>query len=77
MFKRFKKIIQAKMQQSDSYLKNRIRNCLESVFLLFYFILKNPLENFWWECISIIIQNTDMFLYLTDKTVSIIISYIV
>ena len=72
MFEKLKKLILAKMQQSDSYIQNRIRDCLESVFLVFHFILKNPLENFWWECISVIIQYADMFLYLTNKTVSII-----
>ena len=71
----FKKIIQTKIQENDSYLKNKIKNCLESVFLVFHFILKNPLENFWWECISIIIQHMDIFLYITDKTVIILISY--
>ena len=76
MFGQSKKLTQAKLQQNQQnnyFIRDRIKNCLESVFLVFHFILKNPLENFWWECISIIIQYIDMFLYLTNKTVSIII----
>ena len=75
MFGGFKKLIQAKIQKNDSFLRGQTKKLLESIYLVFYFMLKNPLENFWWECISIIIQYADMFLYLADKTVSIIILY--
>ena len=75
MFGGFKKLIQAKIQKNDSFLRGQTKKLLESIYLVFYFMLKNPLENFWWECISIITQNLDVFLYSTDRTVSIIISY--
>ena len=64
-----KKLIKAKIQPEDSGSKQKIRNCLEGVFLLFYKLLKNPLENFWFECISISIQYSDLLLYLIDRTV--------
>ena len=75
MLGELKKLIRIKIQQNNSFIRDLIKNSLESTFLLFYYLLKNPLENFWWECISIIIQYADMFLYLADKTVSIIILY--
>ena len=65
-----KKLMEAKILAEDSYFKKTIKSCLEGIFLLFYYLLKNPLENFWFECISISIQYSDMFLYLIDGTVS-------
>jgi hypothetical protein len=37
---------------------------------LFYFILKNPLDNIWWECISITIQYSQLLIFILDSTVS-------
>ena len=72
-----KKLMKAKMQIEDSYFSKAIKSCLEGIFLLFYHLLKNPLENFWFECISVSIQYFDMLLYLTDKTVCFSYNYII
>ena len=66
----YQKLIKAKIQEKDSYFKQVIKNCLERIFLLFYYLLKNPIENFWFECLNISIQYFDMLLYLVDRTVS-------
>ena len=65
-----KKLMQAKIREEESYFRQTIKNYLEGIFLLFYYLLKNPIENFWLECISISFQYFDMFLCLTEKTVS-------
>ena len=65
-----KKLMSVKIEEEDSYFNKAVKNFLEGTFLLFYYLLKNPLENFWFECISISIQYSDMFLYLADSTVS-------
>ena len=41
------------------------------LFTLFYFIMKKPLDNFWFECISILIQYFQMCIFIIDSTVSI------
>ena len=64
-----KKLIKAKIQKEDPKLKQKIETFLEGIFLFFYYLLKNPLKNFWFECISISIQYFDMLLYLVDRTV--------
>ena len=65
-----KKLIKKKIQAEDSYYKRKIKTCFEGIFLLFFYLLKNPLDNFWFECLSISIQYCDMLSYLIDKTVS-------
>ena len=73
----YQKLLKTKIKVEDSYFIRIIKSSLEGIFFLFYYLLKNPLENFWFECISISIQYSDMFLYLADRTVSTyIINYI-
>ena len=72
-----KKLIKAKIKEEKSYFNKKIESCLEGIFILFYYLLKNPLENFWFECLSISIQYFDMLLYLVDRTVSFPYNYII
>ena len=46
------------------------KNIFEAFYNLFDIILENPIENFWYECIGIIISYVQILLYLFDKTVS-------
>ena len=46
------------------------KNIFEAFYNLFDIILENPIENFWYECIGIIISYAQILLYLFDKTVS-------
>ena len=51
-----KKILDAKIIEKESKIEFKIQEILEGFFYTFYFILKNPLDNLWLECISLIIQ---------------------
>ena len=46
------------------------KNIFEAFYTLFDLILENPIENFWYEFIGIIISYVQILLYLFDKTVS-------
>ena len=65
------KIIKAHFQKKDSILFEKIEEFYEGFYALFYFILKNPLNNVWWECISLTIQYSQMLIFIINKTVSI------
>ena len=45
-------------------------NIIEYLFDLFDLILENPIDNFWYEFIGIIIGYSQILLYIFDKTVS-------
>ena len=47
-----------------------IKNIFEALYSLFDLILEDPIENFWYEGIGIIISYVQISLYLVDKTVS-------
>jgi hypothetical protein len=64
-----KKLLNAEIVKKESKVK--IKEFLEGVYELFYLILKNPLDNFWWECFSILIQYIQLMIFSLDEKVSI------
>lgn len=64
------KIIKAQIKKKESQFIKKIEEFYEGIFILFYFILKNPNDNFWWECISIILQYSQLLIFIIDETVS-------
>ena len=65
-----KEILNAKINKNKSKLNEKIKELHESFFELFYFILKNPFSNIWWQCISLTIQYSQMLLLILNSTVS-------
>ena len=65
-----KKILDAEIIKKDSKIKSKIKELLEGFFYTFYFILKNPLDNLWWECISLLIQYLQLITFAFDEAVS-------
>ena len=63
-------ILKAKIEKKESKIINKINEFYEGFYALFYFILKNPLDNCWWECISITIQYFELLILIIDTTVS-------
>ena len=66
-----KKLLNAEIIKKESKVK--IKEFLEGIYELFYLILKNPLDNFWWECFSILIQYIQLIIFTLDEKVSIFI----
>ena len=64
-----KKLLNAEIVKKESKVK--IKEFLEGIYELFYLILKNPLDNFWWECFSILIQYIQLMAFTLDEKVSI------
>ena len=63
-------ILKAKLEVKGSKLLKNINEFYEGFYILFYFILKNPLDNIWWECSSITIQYSQLLIFILDSTVS-------
>jgi hypothetical protein len=70
MQKDAKKILSGEIIKKPSKLKTFIKNFLDGFFSIFYYLLKNPLDNVWWECISLIIQYIQLIILIIDETVS-------
>lgn len=49
---------------------NKFSELYNGLFTLFYFILQKPLDNLWFECISLLIQYFQLAIFIIDSTVS-------
>lgn len=49
---------------------NKFVEFYNALFTIFYFILQKPFDNFWWECVSIIIQYVQLLIFIIDTSVS-------
>ena len=64
-----KKLLNAEIIKKET--NSKIKEIIEGHYELFYFILKNPLNNLWWECISLIIQYFQLIIFTLDDKVSV------
>ena len=65
-------ILKINLAEKES-ITSKFTEFQNSLFIIFYYILKKPFDNFWWECISILIQYLQIFIFIIDSTVSIYI----
>ena len=62
-------ILKINLAEKES-ITSKFTEFQNSLFIIFYYILKKPFDNFWWECISILIQYFQIFIFIIDSTVS-------
>ena len=62
-------ILKINLAEKES-ITSKFTEFQNSLFIIFYYILKKPFDNFWWECISILIQYLQIFIFIIDSTVS-------
>jgi hypothetical protein len=68
-------ILKINLAENES-ITSKFTEFQNSLFIIFYYILKKPFDNFWWECISILIQYFQIFIFIIDSTVSIYNKYL-
>jgi len=70
MLKENNPLLKLDIKMKKSYIFSIIMKVLESFYALFDLILEDPLENFWYEIVSIVLGYIQILYYLIDKTVS-------
>ena len=70
MLKENNPLLKLDIKVKKSFLFNIIIKVLESFYALFDLILEDPIENFWYEIVSIVLGYIQILYYLIDKTVS-------
>jgi len=65
-----KKILNAEIMKKESEQVEKIRKIFEGIYVIFYYILKDPFDNFWWECFSLVTQYSQLIIFIFDETVS-------
>ncbi len=57
-------ILKVNLEKKES--TNKFKEFQNGIFTLFYYILQKPFNNFWWECISLLIQYFQLSLFIID-----------
>ena len=65
-------ILNIDFKNEKPYLMNIFNNLFESIYSLYDFILDDPIEIFWYECLNIVISYLQLIAFIFDSTVSII-----
>ena len=65
-----KVLLNIEIIEKISKTKEKIQNIFNGIYELFFLIIKNPIDNIWWECISLIIQYMQLIIFGLDETVS-------
>ena len=63
-------LLSFQLNQKLSRIRNFYTDCIEALYSLFCFMLDDPIENFWYECISILLGYFQLLIYIIDETVS-------
>ena len=65
-----KEIINIDLRKKNFSYYTIYKICLENLFELFYYILKEPFSNFWWEAFTLFLEYFQLLIYITDEKVS-------
>ena len=70
MIKEKNPLLKIKLIKTKSSLFIFFSSYIESFYTLFDLILENPIENFWFECLNLLLGYFQLIAYIFDPTVS-------
>ena len=70
MLKEKNPLLQLKLKNEKTFIRKILHNILQSLYALFELILENPIENFWFEILSIFICYIQIIMFIFNETVS-------
>ena len=70
MLKEPNPLIDLSLEKKPIFISTFLKLIYEALYELFKYILEDPFENFWFECIGIVLGYAQLVLYLIDKTVN-------
>ena len=70
MLKEQNPLINLSLEKKSIFISNSLTLIYEGLYELYRYLLEDPFESFWFECIGIIIGYLQILLYLIDKTVN-------
>ena len=63
-------ILKLNVKKNESKISALINDFFESLYALYDYILEDPIENFWYECLTIIMSHLQIMSFLFKKEVS-------
>ncbi len=65
-------LLNLELKKEKPLIFNNINDIFECLYELYDLMLDSPIENFWYECLSIVISYFQLIALMFDKIVSII-----
>lgn len=62
-------LLNIKLNKEASKLTKIYKEFVEGLYGLFFLMLDDPIENFWYECISMSLGYFQLLIYIIDETV--------
>ena len=75
MLKEKNPLLHIDIKEKELDIKKIMKYIFKSLYIIFDLILENPIENFWYEFMAIIISYIQILFCLFEKTVSKLIKY--
>ncbi len=75
MLKENNPLLHINIKEEELDIKKIMKYIFKSLYIIFDLILENPIENFWYEFMAIIIAYIQILFCLFEKTVSKLIKY--
>ena len=75
MIKDNNELLKLELNEKKSSIITFYNSISESIYTLFCLILDEPIDNFWYECISNSFGYIQIICYILDTTVSILINF--
>ena len=72
MLKEKHPLLKLKVKKENILLSNAFNNIFGGLYALYNFILQDPIENFWFECFSVLLSYLQLISYLFGETVSLL-----
>ena len=69
MLKQKNPLLKLKLKKEKTFIITIINDIFESLFSLFELILDDPIENFWFEIISLLICYIQIIMFIFNETV--------
>ena len=69
-----KEIINIELKKKNFTLYIKYKRCLEILFELFNYILKEPFSNIWWEIVTLFFEYFNLLIYIADEKVRTLIN---
>ena len=63
-------LLKLELKKEKSIIFNNINDIFECLYELYDLMLDNPIENIWYECLSIVISYFQLIALMFDKIVS-------
>ena len=75
MIKEKNPLLELEFKKQNIILSNIFNNFCEAFYALYNFILQDPIENFWYECFSVLLSYLQLISFLFSEAVSLIKKY--